>query len=671
MTKEIEANTNSPHQTKINMFNGVLTDITRQPPPSAMSLLVWNCQGLGNSYTVKGLKDLRRDNKPTLVFLTETKCFESQIEAFEKKFDLFGCSVDPKGRSGGLALFWQKSVEVQLQSFSRPHPDDIQQGVKHLSTVVDEVMAADLQLPFTEDGVWKALSCISPLKSPDLDGTQFSSVTPRGDSGESSVYRISSGILAAYRHDSGQEINFLKSSVAFSQSTPPNVQSTWLISWLVVQAIPSYAISCFRLLKTLLKEFQSLVTDFFWHDGDRRCIHWIAWDKLCCSKLEGGLGFRDLEVFNLTLLAKQLWYILMRPECLVSKIPRSLSSEPDIVIWHYSNNGLFSVRSAYHLALSFASPAGTSDGHLRSRKLWRIIWQAKVLNKIKVFTWRAIRNALPTALNLKKKLPHEEIDCPFCTATDETIFHTLLGCSFARQVWVLSNICWYFLCYPAFFIEEWFLNISDKLSSGDFDCALMICCTIWWSRNLKSLNKSFLFPQQIVDFARSYLFAFVVQNSAQLPPRPVQHHLWEALQEDRIKINFDGALLEEGNSLGLGMVTQNPPGVCLAWLSICINRRGPALLVETFAARTATLLACQRSWQKVTIEGDCATLISKHSLGLSHRSAFGPLVLDIAGFANQLESVSFPFVFRSGNSIAHALVQLALNLEGTLLVPLR
>ncbi|KAL0408772.1 UNVERIFIED_CONTAM: hypothetical protein Sradi_1811600 [Sesamum radiatum] len=79
--------------------------------------------GLGNPWTVKGLGDLLRDHKPTLVFLAETKCYTSQVEALKRKFNLFGFGVDPRGRSGGLALFWQKSAEVQLQSFSRFHID--------------------------------------------------------------------------------------------------------------------------------------------------------------------------------------------------------------------------------------------------------------------------------------------------------------------------------------------------------------------------------------------------------------------------------------------------------------------------------------------------------------------------------------------------------------------
>ncbi|KAL0424119.1 UNVERIFIED_CONTAM: hypothetical protein Sradi_0946700 [Sesamum radiatum] len=75
------------------------------------------------SGSVKGLRDLIRTNNPLLVFLAETKCHSSQIEKLKRNFDLFGCSVDSQGKSGGLVLLWQKSVDVQLQSYSRYHID--------------------------------------------------------------------------------------------------------------------------------------------------------------------------------------------------------------------------------------------------------------------------------------------------------------------------------------------------------------------------------------------------------------------------------------------------------------------------------------------------------------------------------------------------------------------
>ncbi|KAK4389497.1 hypothetical protein Sango_2286700 [Sesamum angolense] len=109
--------------------------------------------------------------------------------------------------------------------------------------------------------------------------------------------------------------------------------------------------------------------------------------------------------------------------------------EPDLLIWHYSNNGLFDSYCISSCTLTRFLD-GSSDGSACSKKLWRTIWQSKVPNKIKVFTWQAIKNAIPTACNLRKRLPHEEIGCPCCSMSDETTLHALLKCSFARQCFI-------------------------------------------------------------------------------------------------------------------------------------------------------------------------------------------------------------------------------------------
>ncbi|KAL0318239.1 UNVERIFIED_CONTAM: hypothetical protein Scaly_2851700 [Sesamum calycinum] len=88
-----------------------------------MSLLVWNCRGLGGPWTVRNLGSLIRENHPALVFLAETKCSSRQIDALKHKFDMNGLSVDSIGRSGGLALLWNELVDVILQTFSHCHID--------------------------------------------------------------------------------------------------------------------------------------------------------------------------------------------------------------------------------------------------------------------------------------------------------------------------------------------------------------------------------------------------------------------------------------------------------------------------------------------------------------------------------------------------------------------
>lgn len=63
----------------------------------------------------------------------------------------------------------------------------------------------------------------------------------------------------------------------------------------------------------------------FWSRSrrDSRGIHWRSWDQLSRPKALGGLGFRDIEAFNLALLGKQLWRMLKNKESLLTRIFRS------------------------------------------------------------------------------------------------------------------------------------------------------------------------------------------------------------------------------------------------------------------------------------------------------------------------------------------------------------
>ena len=89
----------------------------------------------------------------------------------------------------------------------------------------------------------------------------------------------------------------------------------------VTQAIPLYIMSCFRLPKRFLCEINMLFASYWWGDKEyKRKIHWKNWDSMCCSKLDGGLGFKELESFNLALLAKQWWRVIHNENSLSFKV---------------------------------------------------------------------------------------------------------------------------------------------------------------------------------------------------------------------------------------------------------------------------------------------------------------------------------------------------------------
>ncbi|XP_055962295.1 uncharacterized protein LOC130015681 [Mercurialis annua] len=89
----------------------------------------------------------------------------------------------------------------------------------------------------------------------------------------------------------------------------------------VVQAIPTYFMNCFKFPKSLIDAIERLCNKFWWGSSDvAKRIHWAKWNLLCRSKCKGGLGFRDLECFNKSLLAKQGWRILDQPESLMARM---------------------------------------------------------------------------------------------------------------------------------------------------------------------------------------------------------------------------------------------------------------------------------------------------------------------------------------------------------------
>jgi len=91
----------------------------------------------------------------------------------------------------------------------------------------------------------------------------------------------------------------------------------------VLQAIPTYSMSIFQLQKTLCREINTLMAKFWWgHKENTSKISWMSWSKLGRSKNSGGLGYQDLEAFNMGLLAKQGWRLVQHPETLVARVFR-------------------------------------------------------------------------------------------------------------------------------------------------------------------------------------------------------------------------------------------------------------------------------------------------------------------------------------------------------------
>lgn len=60
----------------------------------------------------------------------------------------------------------------------------------------------------------------------------------------------------------------------------------------VLLAIPTYAMTCFRVHTSLYRELEAICARFWWESSNQgNNIHWKRWDWLCRKKEDGRLGF--------------------------------------------------------------------------------------------------------------------------------------------------------------------------------------------------------------------------------------------------------------------------------------------------------------------------------------------------------------------------------------------
>ncbi|XP_059436777.1 uncharacterized protein LOC132169841 [Corylus avellana] len=87
-----------------------------------MSIMSWNCRGLGNPRTVRDLCRLVKVKKPEMVFLMETIMGKNKMERIRSRLGFPNMLVvDCVGKSGGLALLWTETIEVEVQNYSSRH----------------------------------------------------------------------------------------------------------------------------------------------------------------------------------------------------------------------------------------------------------------------------------------------------------------------------------------------------------------------------------------------------------------------------------------------------------------------------------------------------------------------------------------------------------------------
>ena len=121
-----------------------------------MNILSWNCRGLGSHWTISYLREIWHKHKPGFLFLSETKQDAEFVQGVQSHFGYDSLvTMDPSGRSGGLALFYNNEYQVKIL-YSSNRMIDIE-AVANGKQVFLTFVYGD-PIPKMRDQVWERLT---------------------------------------------------------------------------------------------------------------------------------------------------------------------------------------------------------------------------------------------------------------------------------------------------------------------------------------------------------------------------------------------------------------------------------------------------------------------------------------------------------------------------------
>jgi hypothetical protein len=183
----------------------------------------------------------------------------------------------------------------------------------------------------------------------------------------------------------------------------------------------------------------------------------------------------------------------------------TLSEEEDEWKWGLEEDGSFSVKSSYlFLDKLFMPESSLSEEDLR---VFSLIWKSPAPSKVLAFSWKLLRDRLPTRNNLALRGVHVNggvLDCVHCHGREEDAAHLFLFCDFVDLVWkkifrwlglvivLPSTISSLFDCFIG-------AAGSKKVRRGFSLIWHAAVWAIWRSRNNAIFSNGVIDPGEVVD----------------------------------------------------------------------------------------------------------------------------------------------------------------------------
>ncbi|KAL4385050.1 hypothetical protein GQ457_15G008960 [Hibiscus cannabinus] len=307
-------------------------------------------------------------------------------------------------------------------------------------------------------------------------------------------------------------------------------------------------------------------------------------------------------------------------------IPLARSKPCDELIWRCENTGIYSPKSGYRVLLEMSLqqfPIHHDPSVTLKLSFCKLLWALNLPTKCKIFIWRLMHNFLPTFTNLQQRKLNVRNTCRFCESAADIAAHFVN----TRQQQLIVITYW----------------------------------SLWYARNEFVHNGSTLSTVKVSSFILAFLRGLESSIAVMAPKQGIKSVKWSPPAGDIIKFNFDASFNAESKSSIFGIVARDCQGFIVVACTCPHFGISDAFIAEAVACDKVVTFALELGFRSVQIEGDSLSVIKKLCSAMADKSIISPILVDIKDSSKAFDIITFSFVSREGNAVAHELAKAGLQ----------
>jgi ribonuclease HI len=339
----------------------------------------------------------------------------------------------------------------------------------------------------------------------------------------------------------------------------------------------------------------------------------------------------------------------------------------DFQAWNYTKSGMFSVKSAYHLAVQrkkFKQGLVGGSGSCENHRGRLAIWAAHVPGKVRVHVWRLVENGLAVGTELSRRKIKDGIVCLACGRTEDLV-HRFWSCPHSASTWfALSDLTGFktpmpptnLRCHSE--LKGWLLDWIGKAKDDELSWFCMMIYKLWLSRNDARDSKEMEDPRAVAIRTKVAVEEWQAINGVSKTPSCKTEERWLCPDESWVKVNVDGAFRAAEGFGGGGVIIRDHHGGFVSGANHFFPHVSDAEGAELLACRRGLVLAQASQVRKLVLETDSTGVAAKLRRDDQDRSSYGALIEEIKFLLSGFEDASVRAVRRSANEAAHLLAKL-------------